>query len=102
MSIDSEEREQEKAEQQAQKERSEILLAYSTMFSSSDGEKVLNNLTLFTDNIPDPLVRCGASDLLRHMLRMRTRGRDVARPRSVTARVSTSTQPNPQQSTEGE
>jgi hypothetical protein len=73
----------------ADREKAALLAAYASVFSTSDGELILNNLVLFCQNIPDPLVRAGTQDLLLHILRMRVRGADVVKPRSVVGRAST-------------
>ena len=84
-----------------EKERAELLASYAAVFSSADGDRILNNLVLVAQNIPDPMVRCGASDVVLHLLRMRTRGREDSAPRSVVGRAKTQ-QPTRQTTTDDE
>jgi len=73
-----------------ERERNELLAAYSNAFSSADGEKILLNLHRFAQNITDSLVRCGALDLISHVYMMRHRGKDVVAGKVVRGRASLS------------
>ena len=57
----------------------ELLQSYDVLFGprSSDGQRVLADITILVQHEKDPMVRAGRADVLAHILRAVQRSREI-------------------------